>query len=149
VAALAREYGLHRQKIYDARRQAEQALGTAFAARSAAKPGTFTLQVSEADIARTVIALRVATPSSIRDEVALLPVIYGTGWSYGKIQAVLVAAEKEAAEQLRMVDLSPVRNVALDEMFSQGKRHRSNVAPGCIRVVVTHARPNAREILAA
>ena len=125
VAALAREYGVHRQKIYDARRQAEAVLGAAFAAPSAApsaaQPGTFTLQVSEADIARTVIALRVATPSSIRDEVALLPIIYGTGWSYGKIQAVLVDAEKRAAERLREVDLSPVKHVALDEMFSQGK----------------------------
>lgn len=121
VAALAREYGVPRQKIYDARRQAEQALGTAFAARSAVQPGTFTLQVSEADIARTVIALRVATPSSIRDEVALLPIIYGTGWSYGKIHAVLVGAERQAAERLREVDLSPVQNVALDEMFSQGE----------------------------
>jgi hypothetical protein len=42
---------------------------------------------TDADIARTVIALRVATPSSIRDE----------------------------------MDLSSVENVALDEMFSQGR----------------------------
>ncbi len=121
VAALAREFGVHRQKIYDVRQQAEDAIAAAFAARDEVQAGTFTLRVSEADIARTVIAMRVATPSSIRDEVALLPIIYGTGWSYGKIQAVLVDAERRAATHNRQVDLSPVSHVALDEMFSQGK----------------------------
>ena len=118
MAALAREFGVHRQKIYDVRQQAEDAIAAAFAARDEVQAGTFTLRVSEADIARTVIAMRVATPSSIRDEVALLPIIYGTGWSYGKIQAVLVDAERRAATHNRQVDLSPVSHVALDEMFN-------------------------------
>jgi len=121
VSSLAREHGVHRQWIYDVRQQAEEALTAAFAARETPPAGTFTLEVSEDDIARTVIALRVATPSSIRDEVALLPIIYGKGWSYGKIQAVLADAEKRATALNRQVDLSAVEHVALDEMFSQGK----------------------------
>lgn len=121
VSALAREYGVHRQKIYDVKERAERAIAEEFVAREEVEPGSFTLHVSEADIERTVIALRVATPSSIRDEVALLPIIYGTGWSYGKIQAVLTEAERRAAEWSRQVDLSAVEHVALDEMFSQGK----------------------------
>lgn len=120
VTALASKYGVHRQKIYDVRQQASDALDEAFAARVEA-PGSFTLQVADADIARTVIALRVATPSSIRDEVALLPIIYGSGWSFGKIQALLVEAESRASSFLDAVDLSAVKNTALDEMFSQGK----------------------------
>ena len=121
VSALAREYSVRREKIYEVRERAESAVAEAFVAREEPARGTRTLCFNEADIARTVIALRVATPSSIRDEVALLPIIYGTGWSYGKVQAVLVEAEKQAAERLRQVDLSPVKNVALDEMFSQGR----------------------------
>ncbi len=101
VTALARDYGVHRQKIYDLRDEAHAAVAATFVAREPAVSEAFTLQVSEADIVRTVIALRVATPSSIRDEVALLPIIYGMGWSYGKIQGVLVQAEQRAKELLR------------------------------------------------
>ena len=121
VAALAREYGVRREKIYEVRERAQSAVAEAFVARGTPARGTRTLSFNDADIARTVIALRVATPSSIRDEVALLPIIYGTGWSYGKIQATLVEAEQEAADRLRQVDLSSVESVALDEMFSQGR----------------------------
>jgi hypothetical protein len=121
VAALAREYGVRREKIYEVRERARSAVAEAFVARGTPARGTRTLSFNDADIARTVIALRVATPSSIRDEVALLPIIYGTGWSYGKIQATLVEAEQEAANRLRQVDLSSVESVALDEMFSQGR----------------------------
>ena len=101
VAALAREYGVRREKIYEVRERARSAVAEAFVARGTPARGTRTLSFNDADIARTVIALRVATPSSIRDEVALLPIIYGTGWSYGKIQATLVEAEQEAADRRR------------------------------------------------
>ena len=101
VAALAREYGVRREKIYEVRERARSAVAEAFVARGTPARGTRTLSFNDADIARTVIALRVATPSSIRDEVALLPIIYGTGWSYGKIQATLVEAEPEAADRRR------------------------------------------------
>lgn len=121
VTALAAEYHVHRQTIYDVRQQAADALDATFAAREPDRPKTFTLQVSEADIARTVIALRVATPSSIRDEVAMLPIIYGMGWSYGKIHAVLAEAEERAAVSLRETSLAGVEHIALDEMFSQGR----------------------------
>jgi hypothetical protein len=121
AAAPAREYGVRREKIYEVRERAQSAVVEAFVARGTPARGTRTPSFNDADIARTVIALRVATPSSIRDEVALLPIIYGTRWSYGKIQATLVEAEQEAADRLRQVDLSSVENVALDEIFSQGR----------------------------
>lgn len=121
VAAVAREHGVHRQKIYDLRERARAAVAAEFEARAPDAPGSFTLQVTEADIARTAIGLRVATPSSIRDIVALLPIIYGRRWSYGKVQAKLVQAEGRAAGLNRDVDLSRVKSCALDEMFSQRK----------------------------
>lgn len=119
VAALAREYGVSRSKIYDLRARAGRALASSFAPPEPEDRGSFTLRVRSADIARTIIALRVATPSSIRDEVALLPIIYGTGWSYGTIHGVLVEAEAKAARALAEVSLAKVNAVALDEMFSQ------------------------------
>jgi len=122
VSRLSRETGLSRETIYDLRQEAAQAVTSAFA--SSERPevgGTLRLEVGEADIARTVIALRAATPSSIRDEVALLPIIYGTGWSFGKIQGVLAEAERRAGAFLSTVKLSGIQHTAMDEMFSQGQ----------------------------
>lgn len=120
VSALAREHGVPRQNIYRMRQQASDAVTRAFAAREALPRGSFMLAVSEADIERTIVGLRVATPASIRDIAAILPVIYGTRWSYGKIQGVLAEAEIRAAAVLKEVDLRAIEHVALDEMFSQG-----------------------------
>lgn len=120
VSKLAQEYTISRQKVYDLRKQGQDALTQSFTVRET-RPGSFTMEVSEADIARTVIALRVTTPSSIRDEEAMLPIIYNMGWSYGKIQAVLAEAEMRAGFFLDRVNLSLLKDVALDEMFSQGK----------------------------
>lgn len=122
VSQLSRETGFSRQQIYDLRQEAMDAVTAAFqATESLEARGSFVLEVGEADIRRTVIALRAATPSSIRDEVALLPIIYGTGWSFGKIQGVLAEAERRAAAFLSEVDLSGIQHTAMDEMFSQGQ----------------------------
>ena len=121
VTELAEEYGVSRHTVYAVRDRAKAALEGEFIAPERPPAGSFQLTVTEADIARTVIALRVETPASIRDEVALLPFIYGMGWSYGKIQAVLVEAGRRAAELSAGQDLSSIECVALDEMFSQGR----------------------------
>lgn len=121
VSELAEDYGVSRQRVYDVRDRGRAALEAEFAPASEACTEGFTLAVTEQDIARTVIALRVVTPASIRDEVAMLPIIYGTGWSYGKIQGVLEQAGHRAASFLGQMDLSAIEHVALDEMFSQGR----------------------------
>ena len=121
VTALAREHGVTRHAVYYLRERATAALEREFTVDEAPLAGGITITVTEADIARTVIALRVMTPSSIRDEVAMLPVIYGTGWSFGKIQGLLVEAGERAARQGAGVDLSGIQHVAQDEMFSQGQ----------------------------
>ena len=122
VTALARRHDVSRKTVYQLRGQASEALTSAFAAARVEAPrGGFTLTLTEEDIERTIVALRVVTPSSIRDVVAMLPIVYGFGWSYGKVWNVLQRAERRARASLELVSLVDIETVALDEMFSQGR----------------------------
>jgi len=121
VTALAREHGLRRQEIYDLREVGRAALEAAFTPAEPATPGSFTLEITPADIERAVVALRVVTPASIRDIVAMVPILFGVDWSYGTVWNTLNLAEHRAAAFLKSVDLSGIESVALDEMFSQGR----------------------------
>lgn len=121
VTDLARDHDIRRQRVYDLRERARRVLEAEFTPAEPDPPGSFTLQVTPADLKRAVVALRVVTPASIRDIVEVLPVLFGTGWSYGKVQSVLCEADQQAASLLGQVDLSAVDNIALDEMFSQGR----------------------------
>lgn len=121
VTGLARAHGIHRQRVYDLRERGRAALEAEFAPVEPELSGRFTLEVMPSDVERAVVALRVVTPASIRDIVEMLPVVYGTSWSYGKVWNVLDAAEKRAAALLKQVDLSGIESIALDEMFSQGR----------------------------
>ncbi len=121
VTDLAREHSIRRQRVYDIRERGRAALVAEF---TPAVPGlvkSFELQVTAADIKRTVVGLRAVAPTSIRDIEAALPIIYGVHWSYGKIIGVLHEAEQKAAAFLEEVDLSNIKSIALDEMFSQGQ----------------------------
>ncbi len=120
ITELANAHEVSRHQVYALRDHARSALEAAFS-DDKPPPGSFTLTVTEADIARTAVAMRVVTPSSIRDEVAMLPIIYGTGWSFGKIQALLAEAGERAARHQAGVDLSGIEHTAQDEMFSQGQ----------------------------
>lgn len=121
VTDLAREHGLRRQQIYELRERGRAALQAEFSDSDLGTGTKCTLDVTEAHMERAAIALRVVTPASVRDIVEVLPMLFGTGWSYGKVWNVLAEAERSAAELLRQVDLSDIENVALDEMFSQGR----------------------------
>lgn len=122
ISDLAREFQVHRETVYEVRERAREELSKAFSTdRDAGDDDVVVLRVTSEDKARTVVGMRVVMPASIRDEVAMMPVIYGSGWSYGKIQGTLVEAEERAAEFNASVDLSGIRHVALDEMFSQGR----------------------------
>lgn len=121
VTELAQDYDLRRQRIYDLRERGREALEAEFTPALPAPAGSFTLEVTPRDMERTVVALRMITPASIRDIVEVLPAIYGTGWSYGKVWGILNDAEQRAASLLEKVDLSNIDNIALDEMFSQGR----------------------------
>ncbi|MBI4870353.1 MAG: hypothetical protein HY814_02170, partial [Candidatus Riflebacteria bacterium] len=72
---------------------------------------------------RVIIALRTVAPASVRDIVALLPILFGglVSWSFGTVQKVLIEAGNRAARCLQDVPLSPAKCVVLDEMFSQNR----------------------------
>ena len=122
VSELAREHDVSRQTVYELREQASEALTQAFAVAGVEAPrGSFTWTLTEADVERTIVALRVVTPSSIRDIVAMMPIVYGFGWSYGKVWDVLHRAERQARSFLEIVELVGIETIALDEMFSQSR----------------------------
>ncbi|MCP3962676.1 MAG: hypothetical protein GY719_32960 [bacterium] len=121
VTDLARERGVRRQRVYDIRERAHAALEAEFTLASPELRGSFPLTVAPGDMERAVVALRVVTPASMRDIVEVLPVLYGVRWSYGKVWGVLNDAEQCAAYLLEQVDLSGIDNIAVDEMFSQGR----------------------------
>jgi len=121
VTELAREHDIRRQQVYELRERARAALEEEFSSLEPEKSGSFSLSMTPADLERSVVALRVVTPASIRDIVEILPLLYGERWSYGKIWSVLNNAEQRAAALQEQVDLSAIESIALDEMFSQGR----------------------------
>lgn len=121
VSALARQYGVHRQRVYDLGEAALTAVTAAVAPAPKSEGWLLNLEVHEADIARIVVALRVMTPASVRDIVGILRQVYGVGWGYGTVQRLLVEAGERASRWLAAMRLDKVRAAALDEMFSQGE----------------------------
>ena len=79
VTELAREHDIRRQQVYDLRERAQTVLEAEFTPTEPDWPGSFALEVTPSDMERTVVALRVVTPASIRDIVEVLPTIYGVG----------------------------------------------------------------------
>lgn len=120
VSEIAREYDVSRAKVYELREDARAALEDTF---DDTVPTAFQLNLTPQDIIRSIIALRVVGPNSVRDIVALLPILFGEqwSWSYGTVWQILHEAEIQAEKFLAQVNLSGIFNVALDEMFSQGK----------------------------
>lgn len=121
ITNLAQEYDVRRQHVYDLREQARTVLEETFTPPDSALSDCFTMTLTSMDLERAVVALRVITPASIRDIAEVLPALYGKKWSYGKVWNVLNDAEQRAERRLGQVDLSNIENIALDEMFSQGR----------------------------
>lgn len=136
MSEIARDLDVDRRRLYEVREEAREALartfdvadGEAQALQEAAGDPPedevlFYLPVTVRFLKRVIIALRVVTPASIRDIVALLVTLFGQAgaWSYGKVQMVLNEAGERAAEFSRGVDLSPIQGVVVDEMFSQNR----------------------------
>ena len=81
VTGLTRDHGIRRQRVYDLREQARVTLEAELTPTEPDLPGSFTLEVTAADMERAVVALRMVTPASIHDIVEVLPTLYGAGWS--------------------------------------------------------------------
>jgi len=121
VTALAREHDRSRQSIYDLRDRAQQLLQDTFTPVPAMDAVQRTLGVTEADVRRATVALRVMLPASIRDIQEVLPVLFDVHYSYGWVWNVVHQAEAAAAAFNRTVSLSGIDSLALDELFSQGQ----------------------------
>ena len=118
--ALSQAYGISRPTVYAAGATAGEVLKEHFEASSSGG-SVVNVRVDEAQLHRTLVALRVMAPNAIRPIEDLLPIIYpGVRVSYGKIQQILVEAEGRAAVFNGQAELSGVDAGALDELFSQG-----------------------------
>ena len=121
VTDLACQHGIRRQEVYALRVRAWEALEAEVTPTAPELRECLRLDLAQPDIERAVVALRVITPASIRDIVEVLPLLYGVEWSYGTVCNVLDKAERRAKAVLEKVDLSGIDNIAVDEMFSQGR----------------------------
>ena len=80
------------------------------------------VRVDDAQLRRTVVALRVLAPNAIRPIEDLVPLLYrGVKVSYGAIQQMLVEVAGRAGRFNAQAALGGVEAGALDEMFSQSE----------------------------
>lgn len=120
VSELGRRFGLSRPTVYEARGVARSVLSEHFE-KDEAQHQVRHVAVDDAQLRRTLVALRVMAPNAIRPIEELVPIIYpGVRISYGKVQSILAQAEERARSFNEAVDLSAITVGALDEMFSQG-----------------------------
>ncbi len=121
VSELSRRFGISRPTVYEARGVAGEVLSEHFE-KDEADHQVVRVEVDEAQLQRTIVALRVMAPNAIRPIEELLPIVYpGVRMSYGKVQSILAQAEDRAGRFNETVDLSAITVSALDEMFSQGE----------------------------
>ncbi len=80
------------------------------------------VKVDELQIQRTVVALSITAPCSIRAIVDLLPLIYpNVTRSFGYIQALQIKAQLNAAALNKKIDLSAITSIAIDEVFCKNQ----------------------------
>ncbi len=120
ITALSDEFGISRKAVYTARGAARAAFDALVKTQS--EPDCIaTLDVDVPHLRRSIVALTITAPNSIRSIEALIPLLYpGCKVSYGYIQGVIAEAQKNAADFNRTVPLSAIQSGAVDEMFSQG-----------------------------
>ena len=120
VTDLSEAYQVSRNTVYAAGATAEAVLQEHFA-KDETELRAVKVSVDEAQLRRTIVALRSGAANSIRAIETLIPTIYpGVSASFGKIQCICCVAENNAAEHNRREDQTGIENGALDEMFSQG-----------------------------
>jgi hypothetical protein len=83
---------------------------------------TVWVKIDPAQVRRTVVAVRVRAPNTLRPIEDMIPLIYpGVRLSYGKVQSMAAEAEAQAGAFNAKADVAGVRAGALDELFSQGE----------------------------
>ena len=119
VTQLSQEYEISRPTIYQVQETAQEVLSQHFS-QSQEQLQAKSVLVDQAQLDRTVIALSIMSPNSIRAIEDMLPIIYpGVTRSFGSIQALLIEAQEKAEQFNNSVDLSSIKSSALDEMYSQ------------------------------
>lgn len=120
IAGLSREYEVSRPTMYAAKGAASEVLREHF--EEPESDPTVWVKVDNAQLRRTVVALRVMAPNALRPIEDIIPIVYpGVRISYGKVQSMAAEAEAQAALFNAKADLAGVRAGALDELFSQGE----------------------------
>ncbi len=119
VTQLSQEYEISRPTIYQVQETAQEVLSQHFS-QTQEQLKAKTIVVDQAQLERTIIALSIMSPNSIRAIEDLLPIIYpGVTRSFGSIQSLLIKAQEKARQFNDTVDLSQIKAAALDEMYSQ------------------------------
>jgi len=120
ISQLSEQYNISRPTVYQTQKAIQQLL-TEHYSKSEAEHLATEVVVDEKQLQRSIIALRVVAPNSIRAIENLLPIIYpGIKLSYGSIQSILSEAEDKAKKFNTQANLSNIKHSALDEMYSQG-----------------------------
>lgn len=120
MTALAQEHGVGRHVVHALRKRAVEAVHEALTPEGAQRKSVKFVPTNTEDLQRAVLTLRMVGRATIRSIVGMLPILFGTYWSYGKVQALLAQASTQARSQLNAVDLQGIEAIAIDEMFSQG-----------------------------
>lgn len=118
---LVEKFGVSKPTIYDAGETAAKVLEDYFE-RDPNKPDGVWVWVDDAQLNRAIVVLRIVSPTGIRPIEDLLGTLYPgiSEPSYGKIQSILKVAEEKGSNFNNNVELSNLKEGALDEMFSQG-----------------------------
>jgi hypothetical protein len=119
VTQLSQAYEISRPTIYQVQKTTEEILSQHFN-QTQEQLKARTVVVNQVQLERTIIALSIVSPNSIRAIEDILPIIYpGVTRSFGSIQALLVEAQEKARQFNDTADLSSIKAAALDEMYSQ------------------------------
>lgn len=119
ISQLSQEYELSRPTIYQVQETAQEILSQHFS-QTQEQLKVRTVMVDSAQLDRTIVALSIISPNSIRAIEDIIPIIYpGVTRSFGSIQALLIEAQENARQFNDTVNLSAIKSAALDEMYSQ------------------------------
>jgi hypothetical protein len=120
ITDLSREFDLSRPTVYEVKDRACEVLKAHFE-KSELAGQPVCVMVDEAQLQRTIVALRAMSPNALSAIEDMLPIIYpGVAPSFGKIQSITARAEANARVFNAQADRSKIQAGALDELFSQG-----------------------------
>jgi hypothetical protein len=118
---LSREFGISRPTVHAVQETASEVLKAHFEKPELAGGKAVWVMVDEAQLQRSIVALRAMSHNALRPIEDMLPILYpGVAPSFGKIQSITAQAEANAKVFNAQADLSSVEASALDELFSQG-----------------------------